>query len=157
MNQKPAKLMIVILLWILTLISGCYGERRRMLFPGVELSRTTLLYVLREGECAVCLERLEPFVRKMETEATHLDQAVLVLSPSGTDPQGLGEMLAIPMHHGALDATLRATGTSAFLPMMYLVTPGKEIIFARPITFSGHDQDSMKEEILQLRFEFGGP
>lgn len=156
MTRNLPWLYIFALLLAFFSISGCRREPNQALFPGFQLSRPTLLYVLRGGECASCVERLEPFVRKMEREKIHLDQAVLILSSTGTDPQGFGALLGIPTHFSGLDAPLRATGTAAFLPMMYLLTAQKEIILARPVTFSGHDQECMKEEILQLRFEFGG-
>ena len=154
MNRNQTLMLILAMSLVFFPTSGCNRESNRGLFPQLQLSRPTLLYVLREMECFSCVERLEPFVRKMEREK--LDQAVLILSSTGSDHQGFGELLGISTYHAHMDAALSATGTTAFLPMMYLLTPQKEVIFARPVTFSGHDQDFMKEEILQLRYEFGG-
>ena len=114
-----------------------------------------LVYVLPELECASCIERLKPFVDLMADEPGHPEQIALIISPDLTDRQGFADFLGLDARHAAHADFLPRGDADSSPPMMYLFSKKKQILFARPVTFVGHDLTYLKQEIMQLRHEFG--
>ncbi len=114
-----------------------------------------LAYVLSEFECASCIERLKPFVELMSREQDFLVQRLVVISPELTDRQGFGSLLGLEARCVASADFFNPSGRGKpGVPMMYLLSGSDEIIFARPISFIGHDLECLRDEIVQLGHEF---